>query len=148
MRQVRWMVVPLVALGLALARPAQAQPRATLTVNPFGLLLGTVGLELEYAPTDGYSVYLGPWAWMYEGPLIDHLTDGEELDYAAGAVGGVRFFLAGDAPEGLWIGPEGTLGVAQGDVEGASNSSFDRDGPRLPVTARSSLPKRIRTTAR
>ncbi|XXF76160.1 DUF3575 domain-containing protein [Myxococcaceae bacterium GXIMD 01537] len=90
-----------------LASEAEVQARRTfvgLSVLPLGTG-GAVGLEAERAVGERVSVRLGVRAGA---SLTSQGIDGQGTDYSSfqiAATPGVRFFLTGRAPEGLWVGP-------------------------------------------
>ena len=74
----------------------------TITVNPFQLLFGVLNAEYEHAFTSNMSFYIGPTIWAWNGL---YSRSGENVRGFGGNVG-VRFFLIGRAPEGLWLAPD------------------------------------------
>jgi hypothetical protein len=103
--------VLLIALS-AWALPAQARPEpaSTLTLNIIDPGGRTASLEIEHA------IY--PWLSVHGGltALIDEAlrSQAEVSAYGLGPEGGLRLFLLGDAPHGLWIGPSATIAWING----------------------------------
>ncbi|MBA2660763.1 MAG: DUF3575 domain-containing protein [Bradymonadaceae bacterium] len=82
--------------------PEEAAPDAvswTVQVDPLTTALGFVHVQLEYAWSDSISTYVGPHLRLYSGIL-----PGERDEFLGlGAEFGLRYFLLGKAPEGLWL---------------------------------------------
>ncbi len=87
----------------AIEETAAAQPdelRWTVQVDPLTTALGFVHVQLERTLSARMSLYVGPHLRLFNG-LISEPDD----DYrGVGAEVGVRYFLTGVAPEGLWLG--------------------------------------------
>jgi hypothetical protein len=100
-----------VAAGLILLSPARADVLQTryenaLTVEPIDLLTGTLNLQYERALIPAVSGYVGFNYLYFSG--YDEPNAGTQL--AIGPEIGLRLYLVGRAPAGLWIGPD--LGTA------------------------------------
>lgn len=80
------------------AGPEKLGSRNTITVNPFALQNQRLGVEYERAFGKVVSVYLAPQA-AYGATQSSWI-------FSAGGSLGVRFFLLGAAPSGIWFGPE------------------------------------------
>jgi hypothetical protein len=77
-----------------------AEPRLwTLQVDPLTTALGFVHLQVERAVDPRWSVYVGPHLRLFDG-----LLDATHQPYIGlGVELGVRRFLTGAAPEGVWL---------------------------------------------
>jgi hypothetical protein len=73
-----------------------------LTVEPIDLLTGTFNLQYERAFSPSWSAYLGLNYLYVSG--ADQPNSGTQL--ALGPEIGLRLYLIGRAPAGLWIGPD------------------------------------------
>lgn len=84
---------------------AAPERRTRLTVGPW-LPLGYLPLELETAISPGVSVAVGA---QFAFPALPALTGAS----AAGVGGSIslRYFTAGRAPRGFWLGPELMAGL-------------------------------------
>lgn len=92
---------------LALAAPAQADILQTnyenaLTVEPIDLLTGTFNMQFERAFAPSLSAYLG-LNYLYVTGLE---VPGSATEVALGPEAGIRLYLIGRAPAGLWLGPD------------------------------------------
>jgi hypothetical protein len=92
----------LLAPVAALADGLQTPYENTLTVEPIDLLTGTFNLQYERAFSPSLSAYLGLNYLYISG--VDQPNSGTQL--ALGPEIGVRLYLIGRAPAGLWIGPD------------------------------------------
>jgi hypothetical protein len=104
----------------ALTFPALADPdgiEATVTVNPVDLVNGVVNFEIEGALAERVSMYGGVTFLVWEGVFNERDGDGY---FAAGPELGLRLFLLGDAPIGLWVGPYAGLAYVTVEDGGAS----------------------------
>lgn len=88
-------------------------PLNTLTVNSLGLLIGSVYIEYERALSERLSWYAGP---SYFG-LDPGSADGDWTLRLFRLSSGVRLFLLGRAPEGLFLGPEVSVGYIELDTK-------------------------------
>jgi hypothetical protein len=125
-------------LGVALSIPSRAlaselPPATTITANPLDLVSGIVNFQLEHAIAYRASAYVGV-NFLVISPVWDH-SRGSGY-FAVGPEAGVRFFLIGTAPEGLFIGPFGTIdyvsasdhstaGFSAGGMAGVTVIAFD-----------------------
>jgi hypothetical protein len=73
-----------------------------LTVEPIDLLTGTFNLQYERAISPSWSAYLGLNYLYVSG--VDQPSSGTQL--ALGPEIGLRLYMIGRAPAGLWIGPD------------------------------------------
>jgi hypothetical protein len=87
---------------------AQAQPfvprdhqTTTFTVDPGALIDGRINFELDSALNPWFSLNAGVNFIGFRGVF----DDTEDSYFAIGPRFGLRFFLLGTAPAGLWIGP-------------------------------------------
>jgi hypothetical protein len=100
------------ALALAALTPviARAENRTdykrSVTVNPVELFSGTFNIEYEQALNPAVSVYGGLNYLYFKGISA---TDANAAT-VFGPEAGLRLYLIGDAPAGIWLGPY--LGVA------------------------------------
>jgi len=79
--------------------PPPEEPAAdTFTLNPLALQYSRLGVEYERALGTGFSFALAPEFAYRASDLSWHLTVGGTL--------GLRFFVLGRAPSGLFFGPE------------------------------------------
>lgn len=89
------------------AVPREAGPRNVLSFAPLGLPTGLLALEYERVVSDHVSLKLAPDLRVYRAPDgvrgFDAWSDGERL---LGVSGGLRLFVLGRAPSGLWLEPE------------------------------------------
>lgn len=89
----------MLALALTLVL-STAEPRQwTITADPLTELLGFVHVQVERVFTERYSLYLAPSLKLFDSPL--GIGAGPFRGY--GLEAGVRGFLTGTAPEGMWI---------------------------------------------
>lgn len=109
---------------------------STISLNPIELPNGLLGFEYERAVFDNLSVHAGL------NFLVDEALNPNDAisAYAIGPEAGLRFFLAGTAPQGLWLGPfagisyvsgkkdlerRGDIGFSAGAMAGATMIFFD-----------------------
>lgn len=107
-------------------RPA---PRTVLALDMLGMVRGALQLEGEHAVTSWLSVRLGlgvsfyvnesdAFAVGFLGPLQNPVTTGSvSRGWGIHAEPGLRFFLSGTAPEGLWVGPHLGLSTTRAAFE-------------------------------
>jgi hypothetical protein len=110
-------------------RPAA---RTVLTTDVLGMLRGTLQLEGEHAVTNWLSVRLGVGFSFhvtrsdalafgviapFQSPLF---TESVSQGWGVNAEPGLRFFLSGTAPEGLWVGPHLGLSMFRTGFENLS----------------------------
>lgn len=86
-----------------LGKPKPPEPedlgaRNTFTLNPLALRHSQLGVEYERAFGKGFSIYLGPEFAYGRTPELWHLSLSGTL--------GTRLFVLGDAPSGIFFGPE------------------------------------------
>ncbi|MFT3710838.1 MAG: hypothetical protein QM817_24705 [Archangium sp.] len=93
------MIALALTLALASADPPPAPKQWTITVDPLTELLGFVHVQVERAFSDKYSLYLAPSLKLFDSPL--GIGTGPFRGY--GLEAGVRGFITGTAPEGMWI---------------------------------------------
>ncbi len=99
-------------------RPAA---RTLLSLDMLGMLQGTLQLEGEHAVTNWLSVRLGAGFSFYVNrsdalalggiapSQLFQVTESRSQGWGVNAEPGLRVFLSGTAPEGLWVGPH--LGI-------------------------------------
>lgn len=78
--------------------PPQA-PRWTVQVDPLTTALGFVHVQVERALDPRWSVYLGPHLRLFDSAFEPR----HEPFTGLGVEVGVRRFLTGSAPEGIWL---------------------------------------------
>lgn len=96
------MVLLLHALGSALAADA---PAWTVTVDPLTTAIGFVHLQVEHTLGARASLYASPSLRLFNGVLPD--TNGPYT--GVGGELGLRGFVWGTAPEGVWLMLRGVL---------------------------------------
>ncbi|MHB8873765.1 MAG: hypothetical protein ACYC8T_08780 [Myxococcaceae bacterium] len=101
--------------------------KRSLTVNPVELFSGTFNLEYEQAINPAFSVYGGINYLYFQGVSRVDST----FSTVVGPEVGLRLYLIGDAPAGLWFGPY--LGAAY--VHNSSSSTPDSIGYGLGAMA-------------
>ncbi len=89
----------------------------TITTNPLGLINGRINLEVERAFSRMSSFYLG-LNFLLLKPAVGHDV-GERL-FGIGPEIGLRFYLVGDAPAGIYFGPYADFAY----LEKSGNSDF------------------------
>jgi hypothetical protein len=83
------------------AKKAEEGPLNTITTAPFALLGGTVSLEYERAVHSAVSFYVAPTFIFGNG------IKKSDYSQSGGGIGiGVRTFVTGRAPRGLWLAPD------------------------------------------
>jgi hypothetical protein len=87
------------------------EPDQTLTVNPIDAVNGFLNFEYEHALGSWVSLHAGLNFLVWEG--VWQQPHGST--FAFGPEAGVRLFLIGDAPQGLWLGPYVGLGYVRVD---------------------------------
>jgi hypothetical protein len=80
----------------------QTRYENALTVEPIDLLTGTFNLQYERALNPGLAAYVGINYLYFYG--LEQPDSGTVA--AVGPEVGLRFYLIGRAPAGLWIGPD------------------------------------------
>ena len=85
--------------ALAASPATAADPTWTVSVDPLTVALGYPHLQVEHAFTDGFSLYVGPHARLFDGLL----TEGTEPFRGYGLETGARWFPKGEAPTGVWL---------------------------------------------
>ena len=95
--------------------PADASPAWTIQVDPLTTALGFVHVQLERAISPHWSVYAGPHLRLYDSVL----SDTSEPYKGYGVELGARWFYAGRAPEGLWVGARAVGAWAVGPSSGS-----------------------------
>jgi hypothetical protein len=73
----------------------------SITVNPIDLFTGTINIEYERAVASRIGVYTGLNFIAYRGVLLPQAAS----RIALGPEIGMRVYLIGRAPGGLWLGP-------------------------------------------
>jgi len=89
----------------------------TITTNPLGLINGRINLEVERALSSASSFYFG-LNFLILKPAVGQDV-GERL-FGIGPEIGLRFYLIGDAPAGIYIGPYADFAYLEKD----GNSDF------------------------
>lgn len=95
-----------VAAAVALGAPSTASAQdadETITVNPFDLFEGFFNFEYETRLGPFLSGHIGVDTLVWEGVFDDRANE----TFAIGPTAGLRLFLFGGAPSGLWAGPFG-----------------------------------------
>ncbi|MCO4745789.1 MAG: DUF3575 domain-containing protein [Proteobacteria bacterium] len=96
----------MIVLLAALAQAVEP-PRFTVQVDPLTTALGFVHLQAEFAVADHVSVYVGPHFRLFSAPW-----DEPEPFLGAGVEVGVRAYVLGTAPRGLWLLGRGVVAHA------------------------------------
>ncbi len=94
-------------------------PRHAVTINPLGILFGSLDIEIESALRPNSAWFWGPsfaYASSSDGGTSNKL-------YGAGATVGVRGFSGKRAPAGFWGGPQASLMWITGDVGSEASAS-------------------------
>jgi len=94
----------LILLALLSLASAAESPHWTVQVEPLTTALGYVHLQVEAAPSDSFSVYVGPHLRLFSAPGTE-----PEPYVGYGAELGVRYYFQGRAPEGWWVLARGVL---------------------------------------
>jgi len=93
----------------------RAEGTSSLTVNPLDLFSGTINLEYEHAFDRSASWFAGFDFLVYHGFWPYDSANA----FAFGPEAGLRLYLFGNAPAGLWLGPYvGTALVQQNSSSG------------------------------
>jgi hypothetical protein len=89
---------------------ARGPRTSSITIAPFSLWGGTIGVEYETAVAPALSVFVGPRISL--GWDLGASVGGDTVqDYGGGVHAGMRWFITDDpAPEGFWLGPEVSAG--------------------------------------
>lgn len=90
----------------------------SLTVNPIDLFTGTLNIEYERAIGTRMGVYGGLNFLLMRGVLLPQETTRR---FAIGPEVGLRLYLIGRAPGGLWLGPYLNAGWVRESVGGEYN---------------------------
>src|SRR5258708_2768252 len=91
----------------------------SVTVNPIDMFLGTLNVEYERAVASRLGLYGGVNFGFYRGVL----QTGDVRPMFVGPEVGLRVYLIGRAPGGLWIGPYGNAAwVRNTDTSGSIDS--------------------------
>lgn len=98
------------------AKPPEPPAQNTVTLNPLALEHDQLGIEYERALWKGASLYLGPQG-VYG-------SAGPNWLLSVGLNVGMRFFVMGDAPSGLYIGPEVDLAYERVMQDGVLSKAF------------------------
>jgi hypothetical protein len=113
------------ALSLAASDGAQGsppdtdRPAWTVTVDPLTYAIGYAHLQVERRLSDGFSLYAGPHARLYDGIL----TEEPEPFIGLGAEVGLRWFPWGAAPEGPWVMVR-SVGARLSTTDGPKQAAF------------------------
>lgn len=99
---------------------AQDRPTDVLSVNLLDAIDGFFNLGWEHALGDSTSLYLGAEVLAFRG-VFDHYPGSI---VGIGPILGLNFYLLGDAPEGLFIGPYAIGSWISASNGSDSNSSF------------------------
>lgn len=91
----------------------------TVTVAPLSLLGGNLGLEYERVVAPKVTLFAGP-SLTFSSGLLSFLG---VSSFGFGAHAGGRYFLTGDAPSGLWLGPQLSFNAAT--VSATASSGAD-----------------------
>jgi hypothetical protein len=92
--------------------PPTVPRRHLITINPLSMLFGILSMEYEHAFGDRVSLAIGP----------DLLLINTNVN-AYGLSAALRLFITGQAPEGLWIGPN--MAIAYATSGGATGVGYD-----------------------
>ena len=116
------MVVATLTSSLTAAAPAvgaKASPVTwTVQVDPLTTAIGFVHVQIEHALNDHWSLYAGPHL-----RLFDSLIDNQVEPYTGvGVEVGLRYFIHGTAPAGLWAQIRGVAAHLQTDKAGGSTA--------------------------
>ncbi|MBX7117293.1 MAG: DUF3575 domain-containing protein [Myxococcaceae bacterium] len=91
-----------------------------ITLAPVELFSGTFNIEYEHA--------VAPWVGLYGGvnflAFRGVLSPGYDRTLSVGPEVGARFYLLGNAPAGLWLGPYLGAAYVSNTAQGISQSSF------------------------
>ncbi|MFW6197518.1 MAG: hypothetical protein ACOC5B_01505 [Myxococcota bacterium] len=82
-------------------RTSVGSPAHVFTVDPGALIDGRLSFELDNALSDFLSFHVGASFLFFDGVF----DDSDESFFGIGPRLGLRLFLVGDAPAGLWLGP-------------------------------------------
>lgn len=122
--------------------PPKPPPQNVVSLNPFALQHERLGVEYERALFSAMSLYIAPQG--------TYGAAGSSWAFSAGGDAGIRFYILGDAPNGLYVGPavtgiyarsfqQGVLrkgfGVGLGGCAGLSLILFDRYALAVGFTA-------------
>ena len=91
-----------------------------ITFQPIELFTGTMNIEYEHAFRQWFSLYGGLDFLAWRGVL----APGYDRSLVVGPEIGTRFYLFGNAPSGIWIGPYASAAYVNNTVNGNSYSSF------------------------
>lgn len=91
-------------------------PRNVVGMAPLSLLFSALVMEYERAITPSVSAHLAA-SVAWSGFSVPGILEFSGLSY--GAALGARLFLVGEAPEGLWIGPQ--AGVLHASLSANNN---------------------------
>lgn len=91
-----------------------------ITMMPVELFSGTLNIEYEQALASYASLYGGLNFIAFRGVL----ATGYDRAFVVGPEVGARFYLLGDAPAGLWIGPYLGASFVSNTVAGTTRDSF------------------------
>lgn len=89
--------------------PPKYKPGNTITLNPFALQQQRLGLEYERALGKPMSLYLAP--------QVAYGRTGDLWRLSSSATLGARFFVMGEAPSGIFFGPEVGLAYERARTE-------------------------------
>jgi hypothetical protein len=126
----RRLLILFAALLLTGPRPSRADEEAgapatkTLTLEAGGLVFGNhLGVEYQSALSPLLSLYVAPslmvgWSHGSFTGVLDGL-------WGLDVQGGPRFFVLGQAPEGLYVGPAVSVGFGWGERNAASARGYE-----------------------
>lgn len=97
----------------------------SLTVNPIDLFTGTINLEYERAIASRVGFYGGMNFLVMRGVLLPSQT---ARRFAIGPELGVRIYLIGRAPGGIWLGPYVNAAYVRESYDGGN---YNRDNLAL-----------------
>lgn len=81
----------------------------TLQVDPLTVAIGYPHLQVERVLAPKWSIYAGPHLRLFDGVL----SEGPEPYVGYGLEAGVRWYWAGEAPEGGWLLARGVAASAR-----------------------------------
>lgn len=119
-----WLAVAQTSAAELLAGPPV---RWTIQVDPLTTALGFVHVQVERALTPELSLYVGPHARLFDSLLAD---DKEDF-LGFGLEAGLRYFFAGTAPEGGWVGVRGVAAYLTAEADDTSEAALGGYGSAL-----------------
>ena len=97
-------------------KPPEPPPQNVVSLNPFALEHERLGVEYERALFSAMSLYIAPQG--------TYGTAGSSWALSAGGDAGIRFYILGDAPNGLYVGPAVTGIYARSFQQGVLRKGF------------------------